>query len=72
MIERRITPFWPFPRPGFPEAWGGVLDHEDAEGEGLRTVYSADGGSGMLDYPQWRRDADAARVVRAGRLDPAL
>ncbi|KAK4122592.1 hypothetical protein N657DRAFT_469003 [Parathielavia appendiculata] len=72
LFERGLSLFWPFPRPGFPDTYGGVLDHADAESEELRAAYSTDGGTGVHDYPQWRREMDASREVRSAKLEPAL
>ncbi|KAL2135856.1 hypothetical protein VTI74DRAFT_6619 [Chaetomium olivicolor] len=67
--ERRVTFF---PSPGFPDAHGGILDHEDHDnGERLRAFYSGDAGRGWNVYPSARRDMDRLTAVRVGRLDPS-
>ncbi|KAK4101400.1 hypothetical protein N658DRAFT_486085 [Parathielavia hyrcaniae] len=71
LYERRHSLFWPFPRPGFPDIHGGILDHENAEFEGLRAAYGTDVGTGLHDYPQWRREMDTSREARTARLEPA-
>ncbi|KAK0673393.1 hypothetical protein QBC41DRAFT_352601 [Cercophora samala] len=59
-----------FPVEGFPGRYGGVLDHETAEGEELRAVHGADGGRDWCHSGRYGRGNDVSVLggVREGRL----
>ncbi|KAH6851009.1 hypothetical protein B0I37DRAFT_126388 [Chaetomium sp. MPI-CAGE-AT-0009] len=64
--ERDLSFLGPFSQAGFPEPYGGILDHEHLRVEARRTVHDGDAGVGDANYP------GLSSITRRGRLEPNL
>lgn len=62
--ERDLSFLGPFSQAGFPEPYGGILDHRHLRVEARRAVHDGDAGVGDANYP------GLSSITRRGRLEP--